>query len=146
MFKIAYLHKYYDKPCFQMLGIDSGEAHRAKLGNDHGIENRFPLIEEGLDRNGCIKLIKRHGLPVPQKSGCYICPFQTVTEWKHLRKRHPDLFCQVEQLEKRNIEYRKSKGRKPMWISPKGSLRKVVSERQSQIWSVDEYPPCNCML
>ena len=150
-FKIKPLFDYYEKPCFQLIGIDAGESKRARISAIDGVENRYPLIEADINRDKCIKIIESEVVyepfPVPIKSGCYICPFQTVYQWKELRHKHPDLFCKAERLEERNIEYRKSKGKKPMYLSPKkASLRSIVEEDQYKLFEIDEYPPCNCML
>jgi len=142
-FKIQVLSNYYEKPCFNMLGIDTGEKHRAKFNYKRGIENRFPLLEFGLDRVDCCLLIEDRGLPVPMKSGCFICPYQKNYQWRELRINHPDLFCKAEQLEKQMNEIRKSQGKKKIYISGK-PLRVLVEEDQFKLF--DEYPPCNCML
>jgi hypothetical protein len=99
-FKIKPLMQYFKPPAYSMLGIDAGEAHRAKIVSEKGIENRYPLVEAGISRDGCKEIIRAHGLPVPQKSGCFICPYQRQGQWKRLRAKHPDLFCRAEQLEK----------------------------------------------
>ena len=146
-FKIKPLFDYYKKPCFQMIGIDAGESKRARISVEDGVENRYPLIELNINREECSQLIKWHNIPIPPKSGCFICPYQTPYQWRELRFNHPDLFCRAEQLEKRNMEYRISKGKKPMYLSPrKASLRAVVEETQAQIFEQDEYPPCQCGL
>ncbi len=146
-FKLSVIFKYYEKPCWQYVGIDAGEAKRAKIQVEKGVESRWPLIEAGIDRQGCIDLIKRHGLKVPPKSKCYICPFQSISEWKELRMDHPDLFCKAKQLEKRNMEYRISKGKKPLFLCGHGrSLDAVVEENQIPLFQEDEYPPCQCGL
>ena len=146
-FKLKPLFDYYKKPCFQMIGIDNGESKRAKISVENGVENRYPLIEWEMDRQDCKDFIKSFDLPLPIKSGCYICPFQNLSRWKDLRVNHPELFCRAEQLEKQNIEYRKSKGKTPMYLSPrKASLRSIVEEDQYKLFKQDEYPPCNCML
>ena len=146
-FKIRPIYKYVEKPCFCMLGIDFGEAHRARLSLRNGVENRFPLIEAEIDREGCKKIIKAHGLPVPRKSGCYICPFQRRGDWKDLRRTRPDLFCKAEQLENRKAEALKKAGKKVYYISPTNvPLKTVVDERQAKLWADEEYPPCECML
>ena len=146
-FKVGPLTEYHEKPCFVMIGIDYGESHRAKISSNNREESRYPLIEAEIDREGCKQIIKDHGLPVPQKSGCYICPFQRVADWKQLRRRHPDLFCKTEQLEKRNDTYRKSKGKSGGYLNPhKKSLRATVDEDQVKLFKEDEYPPCECML
>lgn len=75
-FKLRPFYKYVEKPCFVMLGIDAGESHRARLNSKKGVENRYPLIEHGIDRDGCKKMIAEAGLIVPPKSGCFFCMFQ----------------------------------------------------------------------
>jgi len=146
-FKIKPIHKYVKAPCFMLLGIDAGEAKRAKISVKKGIENRYPLIENEIDRDGCKQLILDHGLPVPMKSGCYICPFQRRGQWIELRKKHPDLFCKAQQLEDRNMEYRKSNGKKSLTLSGSGKrLSIIIDEKQGHLFKQDEYPPCQCML
>jgi 3'-phosphoadenosine 5'-phosphosulfate sulfotransferase (PAPS reductase)/FAD synthetase len=144
-FKVQVLTKYYKKPCFNMLGIDWGERHRAKLNTYKGVENRFPLIESEMDRDDCKNLIERHGLPLPMKSGCYICPFQKNSDWKKLRRKHPDLFCRAEQLENRCNEVREANGKSRLYLRGK-PLKVVVDEAQRHIFKDDDYSPCECML
>jgi len=147
-FKIQVVNKHIETPCFMLLGIDAGESHRAKISIDKGVEKRYPLIEADINRDGCKEIIKAHGLPIPMKSGCYICPYQRVSQWKELRKNHPDLFCKAEKLEQRNMDYRIEKGKVPLFLNqnPKATLRAIVNEKQYQLFSEDEYPPCQCEL
>jgi len=146
-FKIKVLEKYYKPPCFVCIGIDAGESHRAKLHTDGGVEHRYPLIEGGINRAECKEIIKRHVLPVPMRSGCYICPYQTRGQWIELRRKHPCLFQDAVALEARNNEYMAEKGKGEFWLSPKKmSLSAIVSENQSKLWAEDEYPPCECGL
>jgi len=147
-FKIRALKKYVETPAFQYLGIDAGEAHRAKLNAFKGVENRFPLIEANINRAGCKDIIKSHGLPVPMKSGCYICPFQKRGQWGELRRKHPCLFQDAVDLEQRNIKNRIKRGKAPLYLfqSFKAPLSAVVGETQRPVFKQDEYPPCECGL
>ena len=147
-FKVRPQQNYCQSPAFTMLGIDAGESHRAKIATSNGFENRYPLIEAGITRDGCKDIIRAYGLPIPMKSGCFICPYQRAAQWKQLRRVHPDLFCKAEQLEKRQIDYRISTGKKPISLTAnsKSTLSSIVNEKQSKLWETDEYPPCNCML
>lgn len=146
-FKVSVMNNYVEKPCFQLIGFACDEAHRANLTVSGGVENRFPLIEMEIDREGCRKIIQDHGLLIPIKSGCYFCPMQRIKQWKDLRRLHPNLFCRVEQLEKRNREYSIRKGKKPFYLySNKKPLRVVVKENQSALFEEMAYPPCNCEL
>lgn len=147
LFKIKLIEEYTEKPCFQLIGFSVDEIHRAKLSSINGVENRWPLLEYEIDREGCKQIILDHGLPVPIKSTCFFCPMQRIKQWKDLRRKHPDLFCKVEQLEKRNQEYSIRKGKKPFYIySNKKPLRDVVKEKQDSLFEEMQYPPCNCGL
>ena len=98
------------------------------------------------ERKSLKKLIKKHGLELPMKSGCYICPFMKQGEMKKLRYEHPDLFCKAEQMEKRNNERRKREGKKPQYLIRDKPLKAIVEENQLFLFKEDEYPPCECML
>jgi hypothetical protein len=100
-FKVATLHKYFQKPCFAHIAIDLDESHRAKMRYTDGIENRFPLLEHGMSRDDCERKIKMHGLPLPARSNCFFCPYQRKAQWQQLRRMHPDLYCKAINLEKR---------------------------------------------
>jgi hypothetical protein len=39
-------------------------------------------------------------LPVPRKSGCFLCPNQRKAQWIELFMDFPDLFKQAEEIEK----------------------------------------------
>ena len=84
-----------------IIGIDFGEAHRS--ARKFRRYKKFPLIELGIDRNGCKKIIGEAGLGIPQKSGCFICPYQRKRQWIELKKRYPDLWQLAVDLEKNSI-------------------------------------------
>ena len=147
-FKVKPMHDYIKKPATVFLGIDADEAKRAKIRVQAGVEDRWPLLEADIGREGCKQIIRAHGLPVPPKSGCYICPFMRLGQWKRLRREEPCLFRRVVDLEAKNIEYRKERGKNPMYLyqNRKATLPNVVDEKQRQIFEQDEYPPCQCGL
>jgi 3'-phosphoadenosine 5'-phosphosulfate sulfotransferase (PAPS reductase)/FAD synthetase len=146
-FKLNVLNKYQETPAFVFIGFDYDERHRAKIYSDKGREFRHPLIEAEIGRDRCKEIIREHGLPVPPKSGCYICPFQRVGQLRLLRKTHPDLFCKLEQLENRNNKERERRGLDPYYSFGK-PVREVAEKdiNQMKLWKEDEYPPCECGL
>jgi len=144
-FKVRPLLKYCEAPCFQFIGIDAGESHRAKISTDAGIEHRWPLIEQGIDREGCKKIIADHGLPIPRKSGCYICPFQRKSQWKELRVKHPCLFSRAVALEQVGMKKSMMKSGKEYPLAHK-PLPDLVNENQQSLFEEMEYPPCQCGL
>lgn len=136
-YKVKVLRNYYQRPCFEMVGISTDESHRAVLRCEDGIERRYPLIENEMSRQDCKTLIKKHGLPLPIKSGCFFCPFQRKAQWQQLRRQHPDLFCKARELEKitgRNL---------PVSNKP---LDKIINEPDSYLFDEMAYPPCQCGL
>lgn len=98
-FKTQPIDKYIEKPCELMIGYDFGERTRRHLINKKGITHKFPLVEKRITREQCVDIIRKHGLPVPIKSGCYLCPFQSKKNWKRLRDTHPELFKKAMALE-----------------------------------------------
>jgi len=74
----------------QWLGISTDEVQRMKESRDKFIENRWPLIEEGMSRRDCLAWFARH---YPErtlaKSACIGCPFHTNEEWRRIRDTDP---------------------------------------------------------
>ncbi len=144
-FKIKTIKKYCETPSFQLIGFDVGEKKRIKINHDKGFENRYPLIEYEIDRNECKKIIKKHGFPIPIKSGCFICSYQRVSQWKELRRVHPELYCKAKKLEDRNLEYQKEKyGKIKYYLCGNKPLEVVINEKQGVLWN-NLKPPCSCL-
>lgn len=98
--------KYENKEINMFMGIAIDEKKRAEgMKNKKNIFYKFPLIDEEIDRKGCIEIIKKEGLSIPVKSGCYFCPFQTKTSWKELYKNHPELYDNSIVFEKNGRAY-----------------------------------------
>jgi 3'-phosphoadenosine 5'-phosphosulfate sulfotransferase (PAPS reductase)/FAD synthetase len=76
----------------QLVGIAADEAHRQK-------GRACPLIDWGIGRAECVRIIQAEGLEAPRKSGCWICPFQKLSQWKELLERYPELYARGEALE-----------------------------------------------
>jgi hypothetical protein len=155
-FKITPLTKYHQTPCVVYLGIDAGESHRARLHEKNGETFDYPLVNANIDRGGCIEIIKRHGLPVPPKSGCYICPFQGRKQWIELKRLHPDLFCKATKLENLCNERRAAAGKSPVYfrdlpletlVLPKDGEGYRAKVGQGTLIDPDyDKPPCRCGL
>lgn len=107
------------------IGIDAGEAHRAEKRKQQG--NRFPLIEMGVNRNDCVKIIRKANLGVPQKSGCFFCPYQRKRQWIELKKHYPHLWWIAVQMEEQSRE------RTPLYTFQGGiSLEEYVQDQDKQ--------------
>lgn len=151
-FKVKPMYDHVDTPCFMHLGIDFGEIKRAILNSRDGVENRFLLIEHEINRDRCKQIISEHGLIIPRKSGCYICPFQGRIEYRELRRKHPELFCEVKKLEEAQNKRVTRDGRpwKPFYLAgkPLGQIVSISEEKQMALPGMEEveYPPCQCGL
>lgn len=143
--KVNPLKRYtHDAPI--MLGIAADESHRKS-------DAIHPLVDMGIDRAGCIEIIKRAGLDVPQKSGCFICPFQRASQWRELWHRHPDLYAQAEALEANVKRSKKSGYAATLDVAGKVTLqqRRLTFESQIELPEIDldelrQYQPCICSL
>lgn len=67
-------------------GISLDEFQRMKDSDVRWIVNRYPLVDMGMTRNDCMTWLTSHGLPIPPKSACVFCPFQSRTNWKELKR------------------------------------------------------------
>ena len=143
-FKLRPFYKHAEKPCFVMLGIDAGEQQRARLNSKKGVENRYPLIEHNIDRDGCKKLIAGSGLVVPPKSGCFFCMYQKKSQWRNMRRNQPDLFCAAQKLE----DGCESKNRFFTLLGNGKRISDMINENQKALPGMEdlEFPPCQCGL
>ena len=84
------------------IGISVDEIHRAnnRRTEPHEVIT-YPLLDLGLRRTDCARVIREAGLPVPPKSSCFFCPFHRPETWHDQRRDEPELFeksCQLEEL------------------------------------------------
>jgi len=112
-------------PAHVAIGISMDEIQRAKAEGYQDPEFKiqilhYPLLQHGMNRHDCMKLIADEGLPEPGKSSCYFCPFHSRDAWQHLRETRPDLFEQSVQLERRYKERLAEKGLRTQWLTHAG--------------------------
>ena len=74
-----YPNKSVKRPVATWLGISTDEVTRMKESWVKSVENVYPLIELGLDRQNCYQILKKYNWEAV-KSSCYMCPFQ-VKVW-----------------------------------------------------------------
>ncbi|MFE0651010.1 phosphoadenosine phosphosulfate reductase [Streptomyces sp. NPDC059534] len=84
------------------IGISVDEIHRAnnRITEPHE-QIVYPLLDLGLRRIDCQRIIREAGLPVPPKSSCFFCPFHRPETWHDMRRQEPEEFekaCQLEEL------------------------------------------------
>ena len=107
-YKITPILRHYrslDSHINQYLGIAWDEIHRMKDSRVDYVTNLFPLIDRRFTRADCVAIIEEAGLPIPQRSSCYFCPFNSVDRWRWLYETHPNLFNKAIALEERSKHF-----------------------------------------
>jgi len=98
------LNGFTDK-AIKCIGYDATEtvsgkrAKNAKIAEDAQSFYRYPLVEWGYSRELCKDAIARAGLPIPQKSACFMCPNQTPEELVVMSTKHRGLFLRALAIE-----------------------------------------------
>lgn len=84
------------------IGISVDEIQRANTRRVEPHEQIvYPLLDLGLRRTDCARIIREAGLPIPPKSSCYFCPFHRPETWHDMRRSEPEEFekaCRLEEL------------------------------------------------
>ncbi len=109
-YKIRPIHKFYKSlgtHINEYLGIAYDEIERMKASREDYITSIFPLIDHKMTREDCVRLIKSARVPVPIKSGCYVCPFVPISRWEYIYKTHPGIYRKVMKLEESNKHFPK---------------------------------------
>lgn len=110
-----------ERPARVAIGFSLDELHRVGRRRDNDVERpEYPLIDLGLDRDGCAAVIADAGLPVPERSACWFCPFHRAAYWPELRRDEPELFERAARLEALINRRRRSAGRPPVWLTRHG--------------------------
>lgn len=85
----------------QWIGISWDEfPQRAKDSDRRYIVNRWPLVEERMDRDDCVAWLARSGYGKPARSACWCCPYLSDAEWRDMKANRPDEFaraCRVDE-------------------------------------------------
>tara|TARA_R110000824_G_scaffold183776_1_gene364807 strand:- start:107 stop:916 length:810 start_codon:yes stop_codon:yes gene_type:complete len=77
----------------QWIGISVDEAHRMKPAGAGWYSIAWPLIDLGMRRTDCLKLLADAGESAP-RSACRYCPYHGNDEWKRL-KSNPDEWARI---------------------------------------------------
>jgi hypothetical protein len=109
-----------EQPAIVGIGFSTDEIHRAGSTVDPRQPRRikdYPLLTLGLSRSDCLAIITNAGLPQPQKSSCWFCPFHSKTEWQRLHREEPVLFAKSCDLEDAMNERRARLGKDSVYLS-----------------------------
>jgi len=101
-FKILPIYAYYRSlgaHVNQYLGISYEERDRKRESGVPYVTNRYPLISRRINRDRCIDLIIGAGLKLPVRSGCFFCPFNSLSRWGEIYRDHAELYSKALALE-----------------------------------------------
>lgn len=134
-----------ENPAVMGLGISLDEIERAS--GRHGVSYRrvtYPLLDLGVRRVDCLKIVADAGLPEPPKSSCYFCPFHRPQVWAEMRRDRPDLFEMSAQLEDAINEHRSAAGKDPAYLTRFGRpLRDAVGTAQTDLFNQQGPETCD---
>lgn len=79
------------RPVTTWIGFSLEEAYRRmKPSGVAWQEYDFPLVYDNpLDRDACRQLVLDADLPAPPRSSCWMCPYHSDAEWRHIRDTAP---------------------------------------------------------
>ena len=113
-YKITPIHAHYrslNNHIIQYLGIAYEERDRMKQSRVEYVTNIFPLVDNKLSRQDCIDIIMLADadLPIPVRSGCFFCPFNSLSRWTEIFERHRDLLLKARTLEENSKHFPKQR-------------------------------------
>lgn len=82
-----FLREHYGKKARfnQWIGISLDEAIRMKTSDVKYVTLCYPLVQDHkMTRGHCIEYLKKHGIPIPNKSACIGCPLHSADYWSGL--------------------------------------------------------------
>ncbi|MEV8033941.1 phosphoadenosine phosphosulfate reductase [Streptomyces sp. NPDC086182] len=129
-----------ENPATVGIGISLDEIHRAnnrtRIPHERVV---YPLLELGLRRTDCQRIITRAGLPLPPKSACWFCPMKRPAEWHELRRTQPELFDRACGPEDQLVERRVRLGKDPAYLTGLGRpLRQAIPDGVDLLPMFDE--------
>lgn len=119
----------------QWLGISLDERDRAKPNHRSYITNAFPLLDLGLTRQACYRIVEGAGLPRPPKSSCWLCPHRGDDQWIRLRDHYPDEWAAAVKLDESIRAVDQANGNSGVWLHKSRlplALAPLVTEDERQ--------------
>jgi len=111
-FKVRPIYAYYRSlgiHIVQYLGISYEERERMRKSGVSYATNKYPLVSLKLTRCDCLDRIFMAGIDLPVRSGCFICPFNSISRWTEIYEKHNDLFMKAMTLEENSKHFPKQR-------------------------------------
>ena len=131
-------------PAETLIGISVDEIERAKTGQNAYEVRQYPLLDLGLNRVDCARIIADAGLPVPPKSSCYFCPFHSRLTWSELRRDRPDLFEKAAEIEDTLNQRRERRQKPPVYLTDRRvPLREAIGTAEDSLFGDEMTGECD---
>lgn len=107
-----------EKPAAVGIGFSTDEIDRVGVAPRAAWETAtYPLLDLGLSRTDCHRVIADAGLPTPPKSSCWFCPMHRPAKWAEMRRDEPELFWRSVELERLLNERRDTLGKDHVYFT-----------------------------
>lgn len=96
-----------DDETYSYIGIRADEHRAGYISTKPTIHPVLPFKEDGVTKEQVLQILDDAGVGLPSyyswrtRSGCYFCFFQRKAEWVGLSERHPDLYEQAVDYERK---------------------------------------------
>lgn len=130
-----------DNPATVGIGFTIDELERVGKARDRAHEQvTYPLIDLGLRRSDCARIIQDAGLPVPPKSACWFCPMHRPSAWAEMRRDNPAQFDAAVALERLLNDRRDLLGKDHVYLTRFAKpLDQAVHAAQDQLFDHDDW-------
>lgn len=84
---LAWLAKH--RECRLLVGLRADEPARKGLYSE-AVVTKFPMRDWGWGVQDVLAYLRYRGVTVPARTDCAVCPFQRITDWWQLWRKHPE--------------------------------------------------------
>lgn len=129
------------------LGISLEEIERMRYPRTKWLTYVYPFLNVKSKKNGhdkvpytalfrrsdCVEWLKSHNFPIPPKSACIFCPFQSDHRWRELKLNQPKEWKKVVKLDEAIRDSTHKGVEKPIYLHRSGQPLKEVDLQENQL-------------
>ena len=121
------------------IGISVDEIARANPDKAMPYERlAYPLLDLGIRRADCPRIIRSARLPMPPKSSCDFCPMRKIPEWQHMQQHEPLRFTRACEVEDTINGHLARRGKPPVYLTRLGRPLRELSKGGTQLALYDD--------
>ncbi len=87
-------------------------------------------------------ILEGAGLPIPEKSSCYFCPFHRLQSWREMKRDKPELFGQAVALEQLLNGKRDAENKDHVYLSRTLRPLEEIEAAQDELYG-EKDDPCD---